>query len=77
MSYIHINTDWSKLSELGENCPDISSVYFKQQEFLSNLTKYLSSIPPADLGLGMGTQQAVVQNVEKKEAKPEEKKEVK
>ena len=35
-----------------DNCPPINPAYFKQQEFMSDFTKWLSSVKPIDLGFG-------------------------
>ena len=76
-THLYLNTDWNKIVKQKEPQP-INPGYFKQQEFMSEFTKWLSTQKPVDLGFGpaagavSGGPSAAA---EKKEEKVEEKKE--
>jgi len=67
ISPIRLNTDYLSVAEL-EN-PDITSGFFKQQELMSQLTKWLGTQQ------GVGSNQQSAKPTEKVKEKVEEKKE--
>jgi ribosomal protein L7/L12 len=77
MTHLYLNTDWSKLVNQKKPQP-INPEYFKQQEFMSEFTKWLSTQKPVDLGFGPAAgavSPGASAAAEKKEEKVEEKKE--
>lgn len=77
MSTIDVNTDWMSLIDK-ESVPPANPNYFKQQELMSEFTKWLKTQPGIDLGFGAvsGGSAAPAQAVaaeEKEEQKPEKK----
>lgn len=66
LSLIDINTNWPKV--IKENSPPVNPSYFKQQEQLSEFTKWLSAQEKTDLGLGFA-QATVVEAEAPKEIK--------
>lgn len=81
ISKIILNADFNQFIDKDPSSipEDIVESYLNQQEYLSNFTKHLSTLPPADLGIGLGATAATTTNTdssvaEKKEDKEEEKK---
>jgi ribosomal protein L7/L12 len=78
VSHLDINTDWDKLTSMGEKAVPINPNYFQQQEYMANFVGWLAKQPKADLGLGITTVAAaapVEKKVEKEEKKEEKKQE--
>jgi ribosomal protein L7/L12 len=78
VSHVDLNTDWNKLTSLGDKATPINPSYFQQQEFMANFVTWLAKQPKADLGLGITTTAAAApteKKVEKEEKKEEKKQE--
>jgi large subunit ribosomal protein L7/L12 len=50
-THLYANTNWAKIVQM-DSCPPVNPAYFKQQEFMADFTKWLSSVKPIDLGFG-------------------------
>jgi len=86
LSAISLNTDWPSLVELGEDVPPVNPNFFKQQELMSEFTKWLKTQEGIDLGFGAiassgagaapATSGAAKDEGEAKEAAPKKEKEI-
>ena len=75
-TYLWNNTDWVSLAKIPEEkAKDVYKAFIDQQMTLSEYTKWLSTQPKIDLGLGIPSAQAPAEKKEDK--KVEEKKEAK
>ena len=69
---IDLNTDWPSVSEIEESKP-VNPEFFRQQELMSEFTKYLKTQESVDLGFGaMGSGSGQAAAVETKSEKVEE-----
>ena len=66
ITHLYANTDWRKIVQM-DSCPPINPAYFKQQEFMADFTKWLSTIKPVDLGFGTNATASQGAQVKKEE----------